>query len=121
VTSRLIGSSRLLDAPQHPVTPEGRYFVVRGRLWRCTNPGLTKDQRFELTRELMDARRQKGRFLASSDGDGRDQAKRRINAAKIALAERGSVWWTHGSPDFNRHMARNTTYADWFTGLANDS
>jgi hypothetical protein len=24
----------------HPVTPDGRYFVVRGRLWRMANPGL---------------------------------------------------------------------------------
>jgi hypothetical protein len=25
---------------KHPVTPDGRYFVVRGRLWRMANPGL---------------------------------------------------------------------------------
>jgi hypothetical protein len=23
----------------HPVTPDDRYFVVRGRLWRMANPG----------------------------------------------------------------------------------
>jgi len=23
---------------KHPVTPDGRYFVVRGRLWRMSNP-----------------------------------------------------------------------------------
>jgi hypothetical protein len=26
---------------KHPVTPDGRYFVVRGRLWRPANPGLS--------------------------------------------------------------------------------
>ena len=25
---------------QHPVTPDGRYFVVEGRLWRTSNPAL---------------------------------------------------------------------------------
>jgi hypothetical protein len=25
---------------KHPVTPDGRYFVVRGRLWRMANPDL---------------------------------------------------------------------------------
>ena len=26
---------------KHPVTPDGRYFVVRGKLWRMANPNLT--------------------------------------------------------------------------------
>jgi hypothetical protein len=25
---------------KHPVTSDGRYFVVRGTLWRMANPGL---------------------------------------------------------------------------------
>jgi hypothetical protein len=33
------------------------------------------------------------------------------------LGERGPVWWTDGAPDFNRRMARNTPYADWFAAL----
>lgn len=24
----------------YPTTPDGRYFVVKGQLWRCTNPSL---------------------------------------------------------------------------------
>lgn len=28
---------------QHPVTPDGRYFVVRGRLWRMADPSLAED------------------------------------------------------------------------------
>lgn len=35
----------------YPVTPDGRYFVVRGRLWRCTNPGLPDPEREKLTSE----------------------------------------------------------------------
>jgi hypothetical protein len=41
----------------YPVTPDGRYFVVRGRLWRCSNPFLSKEQRDEFVRQLMVARR----------------------------------------------------------------
>jgi hypothetical protein len=26
-----------------PLTPDGRYIVVRGRLWRASNPGLTPE------------------------------------------------------------------------------
>lgn len=30
---------RPLEEPEmNPVTPDGRYFVVRGQLWRCTSP-----------------------------------------------------------------------------------
>lgn len=87
-------------ATDYPVTPDGRYFVVRGRLWRLSNPALPPDRRAELVRELMDARRK------------RDRA--RVDAAKRALGERGPPWWTDGSPDWNRHLARNTPYADWW-------
>ena len=30
----------LMAGLKHPVTPDGRYFVVRGKLWRLANPGL---------------------------------------------------------------------------------
>jgi hypothetical protein len=29
----------------HPITPDGRYFVVRGRLWRMANPSLGAAER----------------------------------------------------------------------------
>jgi len=37
---------------RYPVTPEGRYFVVSGRLWRCSNPSLMAEVRPSLTRDL---------------------------------------------------------------------
>ena len=36
------------------VTPDGRYIVVRGRLWRATNPSLPEPERQRLTQALMD-------------------------------------------------------------------
>ena len=32
----------------------------------------------------------------------------------VSVARRAAVWWTDGAPDFNRHLAKNTPYADWF-------
>lgn len=40
----------------HPVTPDGRYFVVKGQLWRCSNPSLEEDVRQRLVDALMAAR-----------------------------------------------------------------
>jgi hypothetical protein len=99
-------------AADHPVTPDGRYFVVRGRLWRTSNPALAPERRTELAAELMDARRAVG--VARREGGDTAPARARVDAAKRALGERGPVWWDDGAPDFNRRMARNTPYADWF-------
>lgn len=98
----------------YPVTPDGRYFVVRGRLWRCSNPQLSEEERKRHTAELMAARRAKGIAMRAGDTERREQARVRVDAAKIALGERGPVWWTDGAPDVNRHMARNTSYAEWY-------
>ena len=102
---------------RYPVTPDGRYFVVRGRLWRCTNPSLDRQARDALTRELMAARRAKQDAMRRDNPASRMTARERVDAAKRALGERGPVWWTDGAPDYNRHMAHNTPYAAWFAAL----
>ncbi len=40
-----------------------------------------------------------------------------VNAAKVALGERGGVWWTDGSPDYNRSRVVDTPYAAWYDKL----
>lgn len=100
---------------KYPATPDGRYFVVRGRLWRTSNPDLSASDRDRLVRDLMRGRQAVRAALSS--GEGLAEARAAVNAAKIALGERGPVWWTDGAPDLNRHMARNTPYADWFASL----
>ena len=95
------------------MTPDGRYFVVRGRLWRCTNPALDEPTRTALTHALMTAQRAKQEAMRHGDAAGREAARARVDAAKHALGERGPVWWTDGAPDYNRHMAANTPYATW--------
>lgn len=98
----------------HPVTPDGRYFVVRGRLWRISNPDLPSDQRESLVKKLMDARRG---LRGKRSPEDRAAARQAVDDAKRALGERGPPWWTDGAPDWNRKMARNTPYADWFAGI----
>lgn len=104
-------------AQPHPHTPDGRYFVVKGRLWRTSNPGLAPDVRQELVNQLMRARCQVGVALKSGDAAAERTARDAVDAAKHALGERGPVWWTDGAPDMNRKMVANTPYADWFAAL----
>jgi len=91
--------------------------VVRGRLWRRSNPALADAVRATLVAELMEARRIIGSAGRSGDTEAVAAARARVQAAKVALGERGPVWWDDGAPDLNRHMARNTLYADWFASL----
>lgn len=99
------------------MTPDGRYIVVRGRLWRAANPHLHDARRGELVAALMTARRAVRSARSAGDTDAEQAAHHAVNDAKIALGERGPVWWDDGAPDLNRKMARNTPYADWFAAL----
>lgn len=96
---------------EHPVTPDGRYFVVRGRLWRCANPQLSEPERSRLVSALMTARRDVVAAKRDNDPDAEHDARARVDAAKRALGERGPAWWDDGAPDLNRHLVRNTSYA----------
>ena len=96
------------------MTPDGRYLVVRGRLWRRSDPSLDPARRQELVAELMAARRAKQTAVRAQDEEAREAARARVDAAKHALGERGPVWWHDGAPDLTRHLARNTPYAAWF-------
>lgn len=101
----------------HPATPDGRYFVVKGRLWRLSNPELAPDERERLVKQLMTARRQVGAARKAGDQDAERAARTAVDQAKHALGERGPVWWTDGAPDYNRKMAANTPYAAWHAAL----
>ena len=99
---------------KYPVTPDGRYFVVRGRLWRCADPALPEAERQAHVSDLMRARRDVRSALHAGDSAALVSARAAVDRAKVALGERGPVWWSDGAPDLNRRMARNTPYADWF-------
>lgn len=99
----------------HPTTPDGRYFLVAGRLWRSTNPALPEAERQSLVDKLMDARRAV-KDAKAGKGDMKS-ARAAVEAAKVALGERGPVWWDDGAPDYNRHLAKNTPYTEWAAAL----
>lgn len=107
-----------LSTRADPVTPDGRYFVVRGRLWRLSDPRLGPAERDELIKRLMSARRAVGAAKMAGNKLAIRTARADVDRAKRALGERGPVWWDDGAPDYNRHMARNTPYADWFAQLS---
>jgi hypothetical protein len=101
-----------------PQTPDGRYIVVWGRLWRASNPNLPQPQRAACVQALMDARREVKAALAAGDAQRLARARSAVDAAKVALGERGPVWWTDGARDFNRHLVKNSPYAEWYQGAA---
>ena len=102
---------------QYPTTPDGRYLVVRGRLWRMANPDLPEVERSTHVSALMQARRAVGAAKKAVDAKAALRAHKAVDAAKQALGERGPVWWTDGKPDLTRHMARTTEYAEWFAKI----
>ena len=99
------------------LTPDGRYIVVRGRLWRAANPALPPGEHGALVQQLMQARRAVKSALASADVPALRQARAAVQLAKVALGERGPVWWTDGAADWNRHLVKNSPYAAWFDSL----
>lgn len=99
-------------------TPDDRYIIVRGRLWRKANPNLPEEVKQRLVSELMSARRAVRE--AAGDEDRMRAARTAVGAAKVGLGERGPVWWTDGAPDLNRHLARTTKYAKWYRARTGD-
>jgi hypothetical protein len=96
----------------YPKTPDGRYFIVRGRLWRLNNPAREPELRRELVADLMSCRR--SLRAAASNATRGGMVRENIDALKRALAELRPVWWTDGAPDYNRYKVKNTPYQDWY-------
>jgi hypothetical protein len=110
--SKYMGIGARPSQPAYPITPDGRYFVVRGRLWRLSKPTLKLQVRKKLVAELMRCRR---RLRGGNLPDVQLKAIRgRLHSLKEALGERGAVWWTDGAPDYNRFKVENTPYRGWY-------
>ena len=72
-------------------TDDGHYFIIDGRRWRATDPSIPKDGRAELVQILMAWRREVRRTKGTSQ---ESTARAGVQAAKVALGERGSPpWW----------------------------
>ena len=81
-------------------------------MWRASNPALPEAERQRLVDRLMDARRAVAAAKRAQDAAAESAARAQVDAAKFALGERGPVWWDDGAPDYNRHLVKNTPYAE---------
>ena len=106
-----------MSRKDYPETPDGRYFVAKGRMWRKTDPRLDPSERRAAIKALMQARRAVG--MAETEGDER-VARDAVDAAKRRLGERGPVWWDDGAPDEGGRHPKNTRYSDWWASLSDD-
>ncbi|WP_304115268.1 hypothetical protein [Mycolicibacterium bacteremicum] len=72
-------------------TEDGHYFVIDGRRWRATDPAIPDERRAELVRILMAWRREVRRTKGS---EAESASRAGVQAAKVALGERGQPpWW----------------------------
>lgn len=85
---------------------------MRGRLWRAAHPHLSESQRAALAKELMAARRDVGAAMRAGDVMAAKAAGARVQAAKVALGERGPGCWSDGAPDCNRRLVKSAPYAE---------
>jgi hypothetical protein len=95
-------------------TPDGRYVVVDGRRWRATDPEIPEEVAAVLRRELMSARRAVGAALRKGDEPAEREARARVQAAKVALGERGDPWWEQSAAE------REARWAPLFRTLGTD-
>ena len=99
------------------MTPDGRYIVVQGRLWRAANPTLPAERKVRFMRELLNGRRALKTAKLSGDEAAITSARQMVALAQVGLGERGKVWWKDGAPDLNRTLVKNSPYATWFAAL----
>ena len=84
---------------------------MRGRLWRATDPSLSEEERQRWVDALMDARRAVAAAKRAEDPQAEKTARAAVHEAKVALGERGPVWWDDGAPYYTRKLVTNTPYA----------
>lgn len=92
------------------VTPDGRYIVVGGVLWRRSDPTLPAARKKRLLSELGRARNAVKQAKREGDDTMLRQARKRVDRAKRALGERGPVWWDDGAPDLTGTPTERTSY-----------
>ena len=82
---------------------------------------IDEGERQRWVNALMDARRGVKAAKASGNPNEMKTARAAVQTAKVALGERGPVWWDDAEPDLNRQMVENTPYADWYRRLGTRS
>lgn len=75
---------------EQQLTESGHHIVINGRRWRATDPSIPASLRDELVSALMTARR-----AVRTD----ESARPAVHDAKVALGERGELWWEPTTPE----------------------
>ena len=101
------------ESDKHPSTPDGRYFVVRGRLWRKANPKLSEDERQRHVNALMDARRM---LLGHVAPEIRTAARLLVDAAKCALGVWAAEGFQNDLPNFVLSDSRRSDFLEGTKG-----
>lgn len=71
-------------------TDDGRYILVGGRRWRAADPMIPAERAAELRSALMAWRRE---VKAVRGTEAESAVRAGVQAAKVALGERGQPWW----------------------------
>lgn len=114
VRSDVVDNDRMADHdPAIPEpTPDGHYVLIKGRRWRATDPLIPDEAGATLRSELMDARRAVGAALRAEDEDAERRARGRVQAAKVALGERGTPWWEQSEDERRARWERRLPQSD---------
>ncbi|MGY0021074.1 hypothetical protein [Streptomyces sp. cg35] len=97
--------------PEH--TTDGHYVVIRGRKWRATDPAVPEDAATRLRSHLMAARRAVGVALREKNATAERAARKKVNAAKVALGERGTPpWWEQDEEARRRRWEEGLRHLD---------
>lgn len=73
--------------------PAERWLIVDGRRWRRTDPVLDSETVASLRSQLGRGRAAVKSAKAADDDAALEQARRRVQLAKLGLGERGPYWW----------------------------
>ncbi len=82
-------------------TEDGHFIVIEGRRWRATDPSIPEDRNAELRSILMAWRRD----VRSTGGATASRAG--VQAAKVALGERGTPWWEQSDSERQARWEKN--------------
>ncbi|WP_030772430.1 hypothetical protein [Streptomyces sp. NRRL F-2664] len=99
----------MTSKPRPVPTADGHHVVIGDRRWRATDPSVPEAAGARLRVHLMAARRAVAAARRAQDLQAERAARARVQAAKVALGERGTPWWEQ-SADARR--------ARWSDGLA---
>ncbi|EIW83203.1 hypothetical protein CONPUDRAFT_164189 [Coniophora puteana RWD-64-598 SS2] len=87
------------DFSNSVTTEDGHFAIIKGRKWRATDPLIPEKRAAELRKALMAARRAVKHAASKEETTA---ARTRVQAAKVALGERGTPPWWEQTDDERR-------------------